>query len=153
MALCGCGSRRQLDACCSVYLKGVELAPTAEALMRSRYHAFSVQDSAYLLKTWHPSTRPTALDFEGDETHWVKLEVLETVSGQVADTRGIVEFKAYFDVAKKREVLHERSSFLKEDGVWFYVDGEMPTDSAIVGPSRNKPCPCGSGKKYKRCCG
>ena len=153
MALCGCGSGCVSDECCSRYLKGDEDAPTAEALMRSRYHAFVVKDASYLLRTWHPSTRPRALDFDGDTTTWLKLEVLETISGGKCDTRGIVEFKAYFDSGTGREILHERSSFLKEDGAWFYVDGEMPQQSSVMKPSRNKPCPCGSGKKYKRCCG
>ena len=153
MAGCACGSRRESELCCGVFLSGEEIAPTAEALMRSRYSAFCGEKADYLLQTWHPSTRPSALDFSGDTTRWLKLEVLETVSGQREDARGVVEFKAYFEQGGQRQVLHERSSFIREQGTWYYVDGIMQDSSSSAKPSRNKSCPCGSGKKYKRCCG
>ena len=153
MAICQCGSGQDFVECCGVFLSGRASAPTAEALMRSRYTAFAMRDSNYLLKTWHGSTRPSALDFTTDATQWKKLEILETVSGEEGATRGIVEFKAYFVERARREVLHERSSFLKENGLWYYLDGVMPEKRVLAKPSRNKPCPCGSGKKYKRCCG
>ena len=153
MKSCTCGSQLEATQCCIRYVEGDELAPSAESLMRSRYFAFVKKHADYLKATWHRSTRPSALDFRGDATQWLKLEVLDRVSGGPNDEHGIVEFRAYFQNGVERSVLHERSRFVREDGAWYYVDGSTPTPVANPKPSRNQPCPCGSGKKYKRCCG
>ncbi len=85
--------------------------------MRSRYSAFVLRDVAYLLASWHPSTRPKKLTLDPD-TRWVGLEVL-SASGGVFDTAGIVEFRATHQVG----VQTERSHFVREGGRWYYVDG------------------------------
>ena len=93
------------------------------------------------------------LDFEQDTTQWQKLQILDCVDGDVNDTRGIVEFKAYYVDGGRRHCLHERSSFIREAGRWYYVDGVVPEPLSPPKVGRNQPCSCGSGKKFKRCCG
>ncbi len=117
--------------------------------MRSRYSAYVVGDSAYLLKTWHPSTRPEQLNLS-DQPHWERLEIIRAQAGAAADAQGQVEFAVHYRTAEGPGCLHEFSEFRKEKGCWLYLKG---TQSAQANPGRNAPCPCGSGKKYKRCCG
>ena len=88
--------------------------------MASRFSAFAVGDEAYLLATWHPSTRPSALP--PSELEWRRLEILDVVAGGPFDTTGIVEFRAHYRGPSGRGSLHERSRFVRDDGRWFYVD-------------------------------
>lgn len=96
---------------------------TAEALMRSRFEAFRSGDGAWLLASWHPSTRPSSLDLS-DNTTWRQLQIVATLRGGPDDDDGIVEFRASYRVAGDHGVLHERSRFVREAGRWYYVDGE-----------------------------
>lgn len=124
MSVCPCGSGLALLACCGRYLAG-SYAPTAEALMRSRYTAFTLLDEVYLLATWHPSTRPLSLDLARDDPRpqWLGLKV---VSHQLQDaTHATVEFVARQKLAGRAYRLHEISRFVLEDGRWFYVDGDV----------------------------
>ncbi|WP_424325471.1 YchJ family protein [Gordonia sp. (in: high G+C Gram-positive bacteria)] len=122
---CPCGSGEILSDCCGRYLAGLgegKLAPTAEALMRSRFTAFALGDEEHLLATWHPTTRPADLDLDSD-TRWLHLEILETVDGSPFHQTGIVAFTATYRDAAGRGELRERSSFERVDGAWLYVDG------------------------------
>ena len=157
---CPCGSGRALSTCCGLYLERHADAPTAEALMRSRYTAFVLRNAGYLLDTWDPAQRPRRLEFEKDPTEWLGLEILRTEAGGESDVDGRVEFIARFrgPGASNEQSLHELSRFRKVAGRWLYVDGDTragraPTVRAAQAPGRNDPCPCGSGQKYKRCCG
>lgn len=160
MSLCPCGSRLDYENCCQPFHKG-EAAPTAEKLMRSRYSAFEMGEMDYLCETL---TEESRVDYDADETanwanqaKWEKLEIVKCEDGQESDETGIVEFRAYFKMAGQKQVHHERSRFVKRDGRWFYVDGEMnPAPEQRINTvkvGRNDPCVCGSGKKYKKCCG
>ena len=120
--------------------------------MRSRYTAFVLKESAYLLASWHPATRPLELDLAGDDTSWQGLTILDREAGNPGDEKGVVEFVARYSRQGRSGGLHERSRFLFEAGKWFYLDGEVQPDKAQK-TGRNVPCPCGSGKKFKRCCG
>jgi SEC-C motif-containing protein len=102
-----------------------EAAAQAEALMRSRYDAFVRGDREYLLATWHPSTRPAQLELDPG-AKWLGLEV--RARKQIDDTHAEVEFVARFrpSASGRAERLHERSRFVKENGRWFYLDGDMP---------------------------
>jgi len=102
-----------------------EALPTAEGLMRSRFEAFRDGDDGWLLRSWHPSTRPSALDL-GDDLAWRRLQIVETVDGGPADDTGIVEFRASWVRGAEYGVLHERSRFVREGGRWYYLDGEQP---------------------------
>lgn len=122
--------------------------------MRSRYTAYVVKDVDYLLKTWHPSTRPATIVAD-TIPEWFSLRIVPTEAGNESDTHGVVEFKAEAISQKKIFSLHEVSRFVKENNQWLYVDGDIiespPGIHHKVG--RNARCPCGSGKKYKKCCG
>ena len=105
---------------------GAVHAPTAEALMRSRFSAFAVGDTDYLLDTWHPSTRPASLDLD-DDTRWIRLDIVSRTAGGPFDERGEVAFEARFRsrTSAERGVLREHSRFLRESGRWYYVDGDV----------------------------
>ncbi|KQQ30985.1 hypothetical protein ASF61_17285 [Duganella sp. Leaf126] len=135
---CPCGGPA-LASCCGPYIDGSAIAPTAEALMRSRYTAYSLCNEPYLLATWHVSTRPTAPLFSAEEKlQWLGLEVksaLRLRQRKAADTdqdRDTVEFVARCKINGRAQRLHEVSNFVREadpaDGVprWFYVDGHFP---------------------------
>lgn len=152
---CPCGSTLTYASCCQPYIKGDKIPPTAEATMRSRYVAYVIMDNDYLLKTWHESTRPKD-DLPADnQVTWTGLEILRTEDGQENDQRGLVEFRAKCRVKGESGGLDEASDFVREDGQWYYVDGSsvQPIRTRQNKIGRNDPCPCGSGKKYKKCCG
>ena len=92
---CPCGSGRPFDGCCGPILAGTP-APTAEALMRSRFTAFSLGDVAHLERSWAPETRPANVTVDPDQ-RWVRLEVIDTVKGRQLDTDGVVEFRGHFE--------------------------------------------------------
>lgn len=118
---CPCTSGDVFGSCCGpVIFSGI--APTALRLMRSRFTAFATGDARHLQRTWHPSTRPEALDLD-DDVRWLRLDILDTVRGGPFDVDGIVEFEAFYREDGARGSMRERSRFLREDRVWFYVDG------------------------------
>ena len=119
--LCPCGSARPLSECCGRYHAGTP-APDAESLMRSRYSAYVMRLTPYLLATWDAPTRPPALDLSGD-TRWLGLEVKRHAA--TGDDAAIVEFVARYRIAGRGHRLHELSRFVREDGRWFYVDGDL----------------------------
>lgn len=154
-ALCPCNSGAAFTLCCGPLLAGKHAARSAEALMRSRYTAYVRRDIDYLLASWHSSTRPMAID-PATIPDWCGLQVIRTEQGSETDTMGVVEFMATAVARKQFYRFHEVSRFVKEEGRWFYTDGELqedaPAESRVEKVGRNDPCPCGSGKKYKRCC-
>lgn len=126
-ATCPCGSGDPLPACCGRFHSGSAEAPTAVALMRSRYSAFALGEADYLLRTWHPSTRPARLDLD-PEMRWTGLVIVATEAGGLFDRTGTVEFCAQYRVdgggAERRTgELAERSRFVREGGRWLYLDG------------------------------
>jgi SEC-C motif-containing protein len=148
--------------CCQPYVEGREQAPTAEALMRSRYSAFAVGAIEHLARTIAPESRHdldlNALERWSKESQWNGLDIVETVDGQPGDDHGVVEFIAHFDRQGASERHHERSTFRfdRKDGCWYFVDGAKPKGKTVVNTEkvgRNDPCPCGSGKKFKKCHG
>ncbi len=153
---CLCNSGKLFAECCEPLHVGTKDAGTAEALMRSRYSAYVEGKVDYLLKTWHPSSRPAQIA-AATIPQWCGLHIVDTQEGGESDKQGIVEFKATFLSQGKAQVLHEISRFVKEEGLWFYLDGEIQADSFPAAVSkkagRNEPCPCGSGRKFKKCCG
>lgn len=122
ITLCPCGSTKPYITCCASYVEGNKPAPTAEALMRSRYTAYTMLREDYLLATWHSSTRPATLGLaEEAPTKWLGLEVRR--HQQQDDDHAIVEFVARYKVNGRAHRLHEVSRFVREGGLWFYVDG------------------------------
>lgn len=122
-ARCPCLSGEAYGSCCGPYHHDAgAAAPTAEALMRSRYSAFAVGDAGYLLATWSPSSRPATLDLD-DDVRWQRLDVLRTVDGGPFAETGVVEFVAHYRTPAGRGRLHEVSRFERRDGRWYYLDG------------------------------
>ena len=121
---CPCGSGRPYGACCGPRHDGSRPAEDAEALMRSRYAAFVAGDAPYLLATWHPDTRPGHLDLsEEPMPRWLGLQVKR--HQVLGPDQARVEFVARYKVGGRAFRLHEASRFTREDGRWYYVDGEM----------------------------
>jgi len=157
--LCPCRSGKSLTACCGPYLSGQEPAPTAEALMRSRYAAFATRNMDYLEATLVPEERK---DFNRDQTEawaksseWTGLEILSVKDGSENDAEGVVDFIAHFR-QDGRDLQHrELSRFVRRDSQWLYLDGDVAgaTPVRVSKVGRNDPCPCGSGRKHKKCCG
>lgn len=125
-APCPCGLPAAYAACCGRYHAGPQhlQAPTAKALMRSRYSAYVLGLADYLLATWHPSTRPAALAPDSPGLKWLGLEVRRSALSD--DAHAVVEFVARSKQGGRAQRLHEISRFVREDGRWFYVDGEQP---------------------------
>lgn len=160
MESCPCGSEHAYDECCRPLIEGRQNAETAEALMRSRYSAFVKTEIDYLGDTIPPDrqqqfNRQEATNWS-QNSEWEGLEILDTVEGGPDDEAGTVEFIARFKDKGKKVEHHELARFGKIDGRWYFIDGETPKPKTVVrqGPKigRNAPCPCGSGKKYKKCC-
>jgi SEC-C motif-containing protein len=121
---CPCGSGKPYAACCGRFIEGNEPAPTAEALMRSRYTAYTQRKEDYLLATWHGSTRPSSLGLQDEvPTKWLGLEVKR--HEQQDAEHAIVEFVARYKVNGRAHRLHEVSRFVREAGRWFYVEGDL----------------------------
>ncbi|MCX2925841.1 YchJ family protein [Streptomyces sp. NEAU-W12] len=118
---CPCGLLETYEACCGRFHSGAAAAPTAERLMRSRYCAFVRLDAGYLLRTWHPRTRPERIDLDPG-MRWTGLEILEAAAGSAFHSTGTVTFRASY----RGGSLHERSRFERVDGAWMYLDGEFP---------------------------
>ena len=114
--LCPCGSGLAYDGCCGPLHAGAP-APSAEALMRSRFSAYALGLDAYVSSSWHPSTRPAELDLD-DDVEWRRLQIVDTAPG-------IVEFRASFRSPSGGGLVHERSRFAHEGGHWLYVDGDI----------------------------
>ncbi|MEL6159049.1 MAG: YchJ family metal-binding protein [Cyanobacteria bacterium J06623_5] len=155
-AQCPCGSPRGLQRCCGPYLAGEATAPTAEALMRSRYSAFASGNVDYLLTTRHPSTQQAddrrTLEKSIRQTQWTNLLIIGTQKGQRKDKIGTVEFVAAYQSVRSLTLqqLHEKSRFVKEGGKWFYLEGDILPPYE---PKRTQRCWCGSEKRYKHCHG
>lgn len=162
-ALCPCGSKKTLANCCGLYLSGSAIAPTAEALMRSRYTAFHQGHIDYLIATHKTPDSQVSLAQSIKRTRWLNLRIVNTKKGKAKDKTGIVEFVAAYQPAGSilsaqpvGEVMqmHERSHFIKSSGKsgdrWLYTTGEMLPPYQ---PKRTEPCWCGSHKKFKHCHG
>lgn len=155
---CPCGTGKTYLDCCGRFISQQELPSTPEELMRSRYTAFTQKNMDYLILTMKS---PAADHFDANATQeWIKN--IEWTGLQIVNTthdanKGIVEFMAYYHVGDKNHVLHEVSQFSRDNGKWYYVNGIHPNQNQIAGSiekiGRNALCPCGSGKKYKKCCG
>ncbi len=148
MKLCPCSSGKNFADCCEPFIRGDSLPETPEKLMRSRYTAYSLANMDYIARTMQGVPLEN-FDKENAEkwaksVEWQKLKVL---NASVEPPHGFVEFMVYYSDNGKNQILHEKSEFLLVNDRWYYVDGETPK----IG--RNDLCPCGSQKKFKKCCG
>lgn len=148
--ICPCESGRTYDECCKPYLSGLNLPKTPEALMRSRYTAYSQANIDYIQQTMRG---PALINFNPQAAYqwavqakWLGLKVVSAPTPSAQAKIGFVEFIASFLEQNQRKIIHERSEFHFLEGRWFYVTGNTPKVNL------NASCPCGSGKKFKRCC-
>ncbi|HHU35646.1 MAG TPA: YchJ family protein [Treponema sp.] len=158
---CPCGSGKNYGDCCGPIHAGVVAAPTAEALMRARYSAYVTGDIDFIAESCVRADSAPDIDLEetqrwSKESQWHGLVIHSATGGSPTDTEGVVEFSANYSRGGLREEHRERASFKKIEGKWVYTDGSLATTTVVrdapkVG--RNDPCTCGSGKKYKKCCG
>lgn len=156
MSECPCGSGQTYDECCGPIISKETPAPTAEALMRSRYTAFATGAIDHLHDSLAPGTRD---DFSHEETktwsesaEWLGLEIADTRGGREDDESGEVEFTAKFKQAAGASSHRERANFEKIDGQWYYVDGRvMGPETIVKGPKvgRNDPAPVGAEKNSR----
>ncbi len=151
--LCPCGTGNMYSNCCAPFHAGTAFPPTALQLMRSRYSAYALKKVDYLLETvvrdrvgdYPPaSVRDFAMS-----TDWRRLDILGTDAGELGDSQGVVEFQAWYLQGNRLDCIRENSLFFVEDGRWNYSHGSHSKPKI----GRNDPCPCGSGKKYKKCHG
>ncbi len=157
---CPCGSGRGYDECCGPAIAGQKPPETAEALLRSRYTAYTRGEVDYILRTHHPRTReevsPEGVRAWATGSQWLGLEILGTAGGGPSDAWGTVRFRVRY---RQRGITFEHLEIARfereeEGGEWRFCAAETPPavrDQEKVG--RNDPCPCGSGKKFKKCCG
>jgi SEC-C motif-containing protein len=161
MEYCPCGSEQPYESCCESIISGRQAAKTAEALLRSRYSAFVKNRIEYIVDTIHPEKRKSfdvrSIEKWAREAQWLRLEILDAEAGCEQDSEGKVEFIAHYIEDGKETEHHELAEFKKVDDRWYFFDGAAPSTAPFVRPApkigRNDPCPCGSGKKFKKCCG
>lgn len=158
---CPCGSQKPFSECCEPYLKGAKKPPTAEALMRARYSAYATQNVDFVLSS-HDPEKPDEVDRDSTEqwskqAEWLGLEIVRTTNGGEGDYHGEVEFVARYKMRGATVNHRELATFRRHNGDWVFVDGKDIAGPPVKheGPrtGRNDPCPCGSGKKFKKCCG
>ena len=122
---CPCGSNKPYSYCCEKAHKDLSTVTTAEQLMRSRYSAFVMANGSYLMDSHQSSTRPVkerkSIEAWAKSVSWIRLEILDTEKGRINDQKGTVTFNAYFFENSKVEVIHEKSEFVKEKGLWMYL--------------------------------
>ncbi len=149
MSPCYCGSGQPFERCCQAIILNHAQAHTAEQLMRARYSAHCTLDVAFILASWHPQSRQQqdagAIEAFCRQNQWLGLEVIahQVLSPQEARVTFVARYR---DEQGQARFHLEDSRFLREEGLWYYHSASYPE------PQRNDPCPCGSGKKYKRCC-
>ena len=158
---CPCASGKAFGECCGPVISGERKAATASELMRARYSAYAVGDVDFLFKSSGPDVRA---EFDEKATKewsrsasWQGLDILETEKGGEEDDEGWVSFIARYSTEQQRCEHREKSYFKKIDGEWRFIDGKIftgePWRRETPKTGRNDPCPCGSGKKFKKCCG
>ncbi|GHY04122.1 hypothetical protein VCSRO21_0195 [Vibrio cholerae] len=149
---CYCGNTQPYSQCCEPIHLNPHSAQVPEQLMRARFSAHILKNVEFVIETYHPSCQASnERDAISESVHsdWLRLEIISTQMGATPN-EGFVHFKAFLEQEGEAFCLEERSRFLKENNCWFYIDGEFPT---AIKQGRNDPCACGSGKKFKKCCG
>ncbi|MDU0355302.1 YchJ family protein [Paraglaciecola aquimarina] len=151
---CYCQSGSSFVSCCQPYILGKQNPTTAEQLMRSRYSAYAIGNYTYILQTYGKKQRDAIsvdeLAKSSINTKWLALQVVQYLT---KDTTAQVEFKAYYQVDSVYYLMHELSNFERVDNRWFYTTGNILKGSGQYKQERNDICLCGSGRKFKKCCG
>jgi len=166
MKNCHCGSGRQYSECCEPYITGQAKAPTAEALMRSRYSAYVEHAIDYIINTCVVKGDKDNADYKStrdwsEKSKWLGLKITSVEKGGIEDNEGTVEFEASYERDGLKDVHQEKAKFKRETdadgtfGEWLYDEGQIVPRTVVRSApkvGRNEPCTCGSGRKYKHCC-
>ncbi|NTV50759.1 MAG: YchJ family protein [Geobacteraceae bacterium] len=159
MTICPCGSGNPYSECCEPIISGDRLATTAEQLMRARYSGYVFAKMDFIFDSTHPDHRD-GYDHNGtkewaETAEWQGLEIISTKKGGADDSIGEVEFIARFSEKGDLREHHEAGQFKNKDGRWYFTEGKMIRQKplTVTKTGRNDPCICGSGLKYKKCCG
>lgn len=158
---CPCKSGKTFGECCGPIISGEKKAETPEALMRARYSSYVTGDVLFLKSS---ATEEVQAEFDeaaskawSAAAEWHGLEIISTEKGGPKDNEGVVEFRALYTANGEFCNHHEVSKFVRQGNEWKFADGELVGETPTVREEpkigRNDPCPCGSGKKYKKCCG
>ena len=158
---CPCKSGRTFGECCGPIIAGTAKAASAEALMRARYSSYATGAVSFLKTSAVPKVQEEFCEEDAkswfESTRWHGLEIIRTEGGGADDATGVVEFRALYTTNGEFCNHHEISRFVKDADGWKFADGEIVGEKPIMRDEpkigRNDPCPCGSGKKYKKCCG
>ena len=156
MIKCPCDSKKNYSSCCEPFITGKQKPETPEALMRSRYTAYTMANIDYIKKTMRGNA---LIDFQETDAkrwakrvHWIKLHVFQSIIEN--QNTGFVTFEARFVDGSYLKSIHEHSKFIYKDDHWYYVSGEyLPTNHPEQLIARNTNCPCGSQRKFKNCHG
>ena len=148
---CPCGSQTIYSACCGQFHQGLSLPQTAEALMRSRYSAYALNNLSYIKNTMQGKAAQRFSHDDPDDQQMdhqlLGLEVIRHTIDKKNPNHAFVEFRTLHQFHNKFSVIQEFSEFSRIQEKWFYVDGKIQKSSV------NDPCPCHSGKKFKKCHG
>ena len=146
---CPCQSNKSYEDCCGRFHTHTQFPETAEQLMRSRYAAYVLKNVPYIVDTTVPSQQTLLTEQPiqawAEDTQWLGMQILKTET--LSKFQSAVEFNAVFQGEEGEQTHHERSIFVKIDDRWYFVDPTVPL------PTMKQPCVCGSGKKFKHCCG
>ncbi len=164
---CDCGSEKTYELCCEPLIRGERKAESPEALMRARYSAYVRGEIDFLIESQSPDKREeldrSDMETWSKESEWLGLRILECKGAEDApddvsrESPATVEFLAMYRRQGQEIPHHELASFIREGGTWYFDDSLEPRNEPVRREEpkhgRNDPCPCGSGKKFKKCCG
>ncbi len=166
MSLCPCGSGLETSACCLPIINASRQARTAIELMRARYTAYTLHNIDFIWDSTHPDQRDLsdrqAMENWSAHAEWLGLTILDEGHANTSRLTDEVEFKVTFRITQITHLHHERSQFCFENNQWWFVEGQQIYSGPLERPrpvvrnqqvGRNDPCPCGSGTKFKKCCG
>ncbi|WP_440876822.1 YchJ family protein [Thalassotalea sp. PLHSN55] len=154
---CPCGTSRPFEQCCFAIHNKRRSASSPEALMRSRYSAYATNNAQYIYDTYASKSQAQQSIDEiresASDCRWLKLTIHSSTEGNdLTQQLPTVEFSAFYLIDDKLFEMHELSRFVQEQGAWRYLDGEIKANHQVAQLKRNDPCPCESGKKFKKCC-
>ncbi len=158
--LCPCGSGKTYAECCAPYHEGTAWPADAVSMVRARYSAFALGKWQFVLDSEYDEDRESLsleeLKARGEQVSWIRLEIVGSGHSEERNCP-YVDFYSYYTIDGVTRELAEHSYFATRDGKLYYTDGEElvrePIRHETPKIGRNDPCPCGSGKKYKKCCG
>lgn len=153
--MCYCGKIERFEDCCNRFISGNSIPETAEELMRARYSAYVTKNIDFIINTCYKQVKREEVEEWANSATWVSLDIHKVENGTKDDTDGVIHFTAKYKINNALKYHNEIAEFTKINGGWQFLDS-IAQNSTITNQNkigRNDPCSCGSGKKYKKCCG